>query len=55
VIRLAIKGGDLIRTGNLVLVDRVQTAGPGQVNINSNKVYELGSYQSLATSTLLPA
>jgi hypothetical protein len=49
VIRLAIKGGDLIHTGNLVLIDRAQTAGPGQVNINSTKIYELGNYYSLAT------
>jgi hypothetical protein len=49
VIRLAIKGGDLIHTGNLVLIDRAQTAGPGQLNQNSEKIYELGNYYSLAT------
>lgn len=46
---MAIKGGDLIHTGNLVLIDRAQTAGPGQLNQNSEKIYELGNYYSLAT------
>ncbi len=46
---MAIKGGDLIHTGNLILIDRAQTAGPGQVSINSTKIYELGNYKSLYT------
>ncbi len=46
---MAIKGGDLIHVGNKVLIDRAQTAGPGSVNINSTKIYELGNYLSLRT------
>src|SRR3954447_22118081 len=45
---LAIKGGDLIHVGNQILIDRAQTAGPGQVNIPTDKIYELGNYYSIA-------
>jgi hypothetical protein len=44
---VAIKGGDLIHIGNQILIDRAQTAGPGQVDINVEKIYELGNYQSI--------
>jgi hypothetical protein len=46
---VAIKGGDLIHVGNKVLIDRAQTAGPGDVTINREKIYELGNYYSLAS------
>ncbi len=46
---MAIKGGDLIHIANRILVDRAQTAGPGQISINNEKIYELGNYESLAT------
>lgn len=46
---MAIKGGDLIHVGNLVLIDRAQTAGPGQVTINREKIYELGNYLTLGS------
>lgn len=46
---MAIKGGDLIHVGNKVLIDRAQTAGPGDVSINREKIYELGNYYSLAS------
>lgn len=46
---MAIKGGDLIHVGNEVLIDRIQTGGPGQVNIPTEKIYELGNYQSVGT------
>lgn len=51
---MAIKGGDLIHVGNQVLLDRAQTAGPGQVNIPSEKIYELGNYQSVGTIFDIP-
>ena len=51
---MAVKGGDLIHVGNLVLLDRAQTAGPGQVNIPTEKVYELGNYQSVGTILDIP-
>lgn len=46
---MAIKGGDLIHVADKILLDRAQTAGPGDVTINSEKIYELGNYQSLAS------
>jgi len=47
---VAIKGGQIIHAGNgNVVVDRVQTGGPGQVNIPTEKIYELGNYKSVAT------
>ena len=51
---MAIKGGDLIHVGNLILIDRAQTAGPGQVNIPTEKVYELGNYYSIAQIRDIP-
>lgn len=46
---MAIKGGDLIHTGNRLLIDRVQTAGPGDLTIDREKIYELGNYYSLGS------
>jgi hypothetical protein len=47
---VAIKGGSIIHVGNGdTLIDRVQTGGPGQVNIPTEKIYELGNYKSVAT------
>lgn len=47
---MAIKGGQIIHAGNgVTVVDRVQTGGPGQVNIPTEKIYELGNYKSVAT------
>lgn len=51
---MAIKGGDLIHVGNQVLLDRAQTAGPGQVNIPQDKIYELGNYQAVGTIFDIP-
>ncbi len=44
---MPINGGDLIHVGNQVLIDRAQTAGPGQVTINTDKIYELGNFRSI--------
>ena len=47
---MAIKGGAIVTTANgTTVVDRVQTAGPGQVNIPTEKINELGNYKSVAT------
>lgn len=47
---MAIKGGSIIHAGNGdTLIDRVQTGGPGQVNIPTEKINELGNYKSVAT------
>lgn len=47
---MAIKGGAIIHVGNgSFLIDRIQTGGPGQLNIPTEKIYELGNYRSVAT------
>lgn len=46
---MAIKAGSVIHTGQNILLERLQNAGPGTVNIASEKVYELGNYQSVGT------
>lgn len=51
---MSIKAGDLIHVANQILVDRAQTAGPGQLNIPTEKIYELGNYESVATIRDIP-
>lgn len=52
---MAIKGGSIIHVGNGdTLIDRVQTGGPGQVNIPTEKINELGNYKSVATIRDIP-
>lgn len=51
---MSVKGGDLIHAGNQVLLDRVQTAGPGNLNIPTEKIYELGNYQTVGTVLDIP-
>src|SRR4051812_16428794 len=51
---MAIKGADLLHVGNQVLIERAQTAGPGQVNIPTEKIYELGNYYSIAQIRDIP-
>lgn len=46
---MAMKAADLIHVGNDVLIHRLQTAGPGTLNIPSEKIRELGNYESVAT------
>lgn len=52
---MALQGGALIHTANAdVLVERLQTAGPGTVNIATEQIFELGNYQSVATIREVP-
>jgi hypothetical protein len=52
---MAIKGGQIIHAGNgVAVIDRIQTAGPGQLNIPTEKIYELGNYKSVATDPRHP-
>jgi hypothetical protein len=51
---MAIKAGQLIHVANQILVDRAQTAGPGTVNLNRQKVYELGNYLAVGSVTDIP-
>lgn len=47
---MAVKAGQIIHTGNTVLVQRLQTAGPGTLNIPTARVVELGNYKSVAVT-----
>lgn len=52
---MAIKAGNIVHVGNTsVLIDRIQTAGPGNLNIPTEKIYELGNYLSVATIRDVP-
>lgn len=51
---MSVKAGDLLHVANQILVDRIQTAGPGQLNIPTEKIYELGNYNSVATIRDIP-
>jgi len=52
---MAVKAGQIIHVGNgTVLIDRIQTGGPGQLNIPTEKIYELGNYKSVATVRDVP-
>lgn len=44
---MAIKAGQILHVGNQFVIDRIQTGGPGNLNIPQEKVYELGNYQSV--------
>ena len=51
---MAIKGADLLHVGNQILIERAQTAGPGQVSIATEKIYELGNYYSIGQTRDIP-
>lgn len=52
---MAIKGGSIVHVGNnAVLLDRLQTAGPGSVNIRRETIYELGNYKSVGQVSDIP-
>lgn len=44
---MAIKAGQILHVANQFVVDRIQTGGPGDLNIPQDKVFELGNYQSV--------
>lgn len=47
---MTIKAGQLITTGDNVLVQRLQTGGPNNINIPSTRINELGNYLAVAVS-----
>lgn len=53
---MAIKAGQIIHVGNSngLVIDRIQTGGPGNLNIPTEKIYELGNYESVATIRDVP-
>jgi hypothetical protein len=44
---MAIKAGQILHVMNQFVVDRIQTAGAGDLNIPQEKVFELGNYRSV--------
>src|SRR4051812_44376091 len=51
---MAIKAGQILHVANQFVVDRLQTAGPGDLNIPTEKIYELGNRQSVAVVRDVP-
>lgn len=52
---MAVKAGQIIHVGNgNVLIDRIQTAGPGQLNIPTERIRELGNDKSVAVVRDIP-
>jgi hypothetical protein len=51
---MAIKAGAILHDLNGFVIDRIQTAGVGNVNIPEEKVYELGNWQTVATVRDIP-
>ena len=51
---MSIRGSQILHDVNGYVVDRIQTAGPGSLNIPEEKVYELGNFETLATVRDIP-
>lgn len=52
---MAIRGGSVLHVGNgVTIIDRLQSAGPGDLNIPEEKVYELGNFSAVATVRDIP-
>lgn len=51
---MAIKAGQILHDANGFVVDRIQSAGAGNLNIPEEKIYELGNYQTVATVRDIP-
>lgn len=51
---MAIPGGSIIHDVRGVVVDRIQSGGPGQLNIPKEIIKELGNFQTVATVTDTP-
>lgn len=44
---MSIRAGQILHSMNQFVVDRIQTGGPGNLNIPQDKIYELGNYRSV--------
>ncbi len=51
---MAIKAGTFLHDVNGTVINRIQTAGPGSVNVPEEKVFELGNYQSVGLVKDIP-
>lgn len=46
---MAIKGGQLLHSTRGSIIDRIQSAGPGDLNIPETRIYELGNYNAVGS------
>lgn len=51
---MAIKAGQILHAANSFVIDRIQTGGPGTLNIPQDRIYELGNYQSVGIVRDIP-
>lgn len=51
---MAIKAGSILTDVNGFVVDRIQTGGPGSLNIPQERIYELGNWKSVAIVRDIP-
>ncbi len=51
---MSIKAGTFLHDANGFVIDRIQTGGVSSLNIPSEKIYELGNYQTVATIFDIP-
>ncbi len=51
---MSVKSGEILHSIHGFVIDRIQTAGIGNLNIPEEKVYELGNYQTVATVRDIP-
>lgn len=51
---MSIKAGAILHDANGFVVDRIQSAGPGNLNIPEEKIYELGNWKTIATVRDIP-
>ncbi len=52
---MAVKSGQILHVANdVTLIERLQTAGPGNLNIPKDRIFELGNYQSVGTIRDIP-
>mgnify|MGYP007100040757 CR=1 FL=1 len=51
---MAIKAGQILHDAHGFVIDRIQTAGAGNVNIPEEKIYELGNFKTVATVRDIP-
>jgi len=51
---MAIRAGQILHDADGFVIDRIQSAGPGNVNIPEEKIYELGNFETVATVKDIP-
>jgi len=51
---MAIKAGQILHDVNGYVINRIQSAGPGNVNVPEEKVFELGNFESVCTIRDIP-